>query len=117
MMWYCGDRPKKVPPYRMLRGVDLKNIKGGKLKLAMMRKLMEAVERAAKDFANNRGGNKSDLIVKNREWTKSDCINLYDVTQMRRKDAMKQLFGKLITTSWSEESGGYMVSKRGELRQ
>lgn len=45
-MWYCGDIPKNIPPYRMLRSCDLKHLNSGKSTLSMMRRVMKQVERA-----------------------------------------------------------------------
>ena len=46
-MWYCGDISKNIPPFRVLKGVDVKDVKGGKQKLSNMRGLVRHVERAA----------------------------------------------------------------------
>mmetsp|Transcript_36019 Transcript_36019/g.87029 ORF Transcript_36019/g.87029 Transcript_36019/m.87029 type:complete len:265 (-) Transcript_36019:96-890(-) len=57
----------------MLRSADVKHMgKSGKQTLSMMKKLMTHVGRAATDIAN-----RSDLIVKERGWTKTDCSKLY----------------------------------------
>ena len=32
-MWYCGDKSKNIPPYKVLRSVDVSEIKGGRQKL------------------------------------------------------------------------------------
>mmetsp|Transcript_36023 Transcript_36023/g.87048 ORF Transcript_36023/g.87048 Transcript_36023/m.87048 type:complete len:251 (-) Transcript_36023:96-848(-) len=57
----------------MLRSADVKHMgKSGKQTLSMMKKLMTHVERAVTDIAN-----RSDLIVKERAWTKTDCLKLY----------------------------------------
>ena len=45
-MWYCGDVPSNIPPYKMLRTCDVSHLKHGKFKLSQMKKLMGHVERA-----------------------------------------------------------------------
>ena len=49
-MWYCGDKPKNVPPYKMLRHADLTGLKSYKQKITNMKKLIFHVERAACDL-------------------------------------------------------------------
>ena len=70
--WYCGDLPRNVPPYRMLRGKDLPAIKRATQQLCMMKKLMFHVERAA-NIAN-----RPALVIRRRAWTAQDCKALYD---------------------------------------
>ena len=41
MMWYCGDRSKNIPPYCMIRGSDMREMKGGVHKLSTMNKLVK----------------------------------------------------------------------------
>ncbi|MEM7283659.1 MAG: hypothetical protein AAF438_18745, partial [Pseudomonadota bacterium] len=74
VMWYCGDSTNKVAPFRLLKAVDLKEIKGGKETVSMMRKLIGHVERAAR--MTNRAG---DLLVRN--WTPKRAMTLYNATK------------------------------------
>ena len=30
VMWYCGDRPNRIPPYRILSYKDVRHMKNGK---------------------------------------------------------------------------------------
>ena len=46
-MWYCGDVPSNIPPYKMLRTCNVSHLKHRKCKLSQMKKLMGHVERAA----------------------------------------------------------------------
>ena len=46
-MWYNGDVPSNIPPYKMLRTCDVSHLKHGKCKLYQMNKLLGHVERAA----------------------------------------------------------------------
>ena len=46
-MWYCGDVPSNIPPYKMLRTCNVSHLKHGKCKLSQMKNLMGYVERAA----------------------------------------------------------------------
>ena len=43
-MWYCGDVPSNIPPYKMLRTCDVSHLKHGKCKLSQMKKLMGHVD-------------------------------------------------------------------------
>ena len=68
-MWYCGDIPKNIPPYRMLRGSDVDYMKHGKSKLSSMKKLMGFVIRAATVV------NRPNLIK--REMLVNDTLLMY----------------------------------------
>ena len=46
-MWFCGDIPKNIYPYRMLGCKDVKQVKGVKQKLSNMKTLVKHVMRAA----------------------------------------------------------------------
>ena len=46
-MWFCGDIPKIISPYRMLGCKDVKQVKGVKQKLSNMKTLVKHVMRAA----------------------------------------------------------------------
>lgn len=72
LTWYCGDKPKNVPPYKMLRGADIPAMKNARHMLSMMRRLMSHVERAATEIAN-----RPELVVKRRPWDEKDCKDLY----------------------------------------
>ena len=48
MMWYCGDRSKNIPPYRMIRGSDMREKKGVIQKLSMMKKLVKNSEQGVR---------------------------------------------------------------------
>ena len=73
-MWYCGDKSHNIPPYKVLRGsVDLKHLKSGKHQLSMMRRLVKAVERGARDVVGN-----SNLIK--RQWTPRAVLDLFEGT-------------------------------------
>ena len=68
--WHCGNRCKGIPPYKLLKGVDVNGIKGGAVKLSQMRKLMNCVENGARIV------NKSSLVKPNM--TEKDARNLYN---------------------------------------
>ena len=38
--WYCRNRSKGIPPYRVLKGYDVLDVKSGKQKLTNMKVLM-----------------------------------------------------------------------------
>ena len=42
-MWYCGNRSKNIPPYWMIRGSDMREMKVGIHKLSMMKKFVKNV--------------------------------------------------------------------------
>ena len=69
-MWYCGDISKNIPPYRLLKGADVKHLKGGKQKLSNMKSLVKHVERAAVEIANL-----PDLVK--QQWSPRDVLDLY----------------------------------------
>ena len=68
-MWYCGDIPKNVPPYKMLRPIDVKHLKFGGCKLSNMRNVMKQVKRATLVI------NRPDLIKS--KMSSEDTIVLY----------------------------------------
>ena len=45
MMWYCGDRSKNIPPYQIIRGSDMRDMKEGIQELIMMNKLVKNIEK------------------------------------------------------------------------
>ena len=44
-MWFCGDISNNMPPYRVLRAKDVKDVKGGKQALSNMKYLVKYVIR------------------------------------------------------------------------
>ena len=46
-IWYCGDLQNDIPPYQILRGIDLNESRNSRATLSMMRILMKHVEGAA----------------------------------------------------------------------
>ena len=72
-MWYCGDISKNIPPYQLLKAVDVKDVRGGKQKISNMRSLVRHVERAAR-FANL-----SHLVKK--KWEVRDVLDLYSAVK------------------------------------
>lgn len=123
--WHCGNRCKGIPPYKLLKGVDVRGIKGGIVKLSQMRKLMSCLEKGARIV------NKSSLVKSNM--TERDARNLYDSvyhlfkipaeeTKKRRYETMSwksyyNLLGKRKWRLYGEklENGG--VQKGGVERQ
>ena len=76
-MWYCGNRSKNIPPYRMVRGYDMREMKRGIQKLSTMKKLAKNVERGVRIL------NLPHLLV--QKWTSRHFLDLYN--------AVKHLFG------------------------
>ena len=56
-MWFYGEISKNIPPYRMLRCKDVRQVKGRKQKLSNMKILVKHVTRAAVPV------NWNDLVV------------------------------------------------------
>ena len=73
IMWYCGDISKNIPPYRLLKACDVKDVKGGKQKLSNMRCLIRHVERGARMVGMGH------LIMK--KWDTRGVIDLYRATK------------------------------------
>jgi len=100
VMWYCGDQSKGVAPLRLLKAVDVKEIKGGKAVISMMKNLIGHVERAA------RMANLHHLVVKN--WKLENAMELYDCVKhffrfpyhIRQEDVLDRYRGKLTTMYW-----------------
>ena len=44
-MWYFGDRSNNIPPYWIIRGSDMREMKGGIKKFSMMKKFMKTQRR------------------------------------------------------------------------
>ena len=72
-MWYCGDISKNVPPYRLLKACDVRDVKGGKQKISNMRCLVRHVERGA------RLAGMGHLILK--KWDTRGVLDLYHATR------------------------------------
>ena len=68
--WYCGNQPKGIPPYKILKACDVQHLKGGKQKLSHFKKLMQAVEKAARIV------NQPQLVK--RVMSERDAITLYN---------------------------------------
>ena len=67
-MWYCGDVPNNIPPYKMLQSCDVALLKHGKSKLYNTKKISH-VDRGAKIV------NQPDLIKK--DWTEAHTFSIY----------------------------------------
>ena len=72
-MWYCGDRSKNIPPYWMIRGSDMREMKGGIQKLSTMKKLVKNVEKGVRIV------NLPHLLVQN--WTSIHVLDLYNAVK------------------------------------
>ena len=72
-MWYCGDRSKNIPPYWMIRGSDMREMKGGIQKLSTMKKLVKNVEKGVRIV------NLPHLLVQN--WTLIYFLDLYNAVK------------------------------------
>ena len=68
--WYCRNSSKGIPPYRVLKGCDVLDIKSGKQKLMHMKRVMDCVEKGAR-IVNLRH------LVK-RNMTERDAITLFN---------------------------------------
>ena len=93
-MWYCGDRSKNIPPYRIITGNDLRYVKSGSQKLSMMKKLVKHVERAAHIV------NLPHLVVRN--WTVRHVLDLYNAVKhlFAFPSLMRTKKRRLETISW-----------------
>ena len=69
-MWFCGDISNNIPPYRVLRAKDVKEVKGGKQALSNMRYLVKHVIRATVM------GNRPELNRRGN-WTVQNVNDLY----------------------------------------
>ena len=72
-MWYCGDVPSNIPPYKMMQTCDVSPLKYGKCKLSHMKKLMGHAERAASIV------NQPHLVRK--DCTAEHAFSLYNVVK------------------------------------
>ena len=72
-MWYCGDVPSNIPPYKMLQTCDVSHLKRGKCKLSQMKKLMGHVELAASIV------NQTHIVRK--DWTEEHAFALYNAVK------------------------------------
>ena len=68
-MWFCGDWPNSIPPYKLLRYWDKSSIKNGRQKLSMMKKVIEQVVRGATIV------NMQALV--NPNMREENCLELY----------------------------------------
>ena len=66
-MWYCGNRSKNIPPYRKMRGSDMREMKGGIQKLSMMNQLVKNVEKGVQIV------NLPHILVQNWIWNIETC--------------------------------------------
>ena len=69
ILWFFGYISKNIPPYRVLRGKYVMDVKGGKQKLSNMKSLVKQVIRAAGIT------NRHDLVVRN--WFPRKVVYLY----------------------------------------
>ena len=76
IMWYCGSKVEKIPPYRMLTYMDVKDIKGGKQKLCNMKKMSLYVEEAARQVG------RSELVA-GPEYTVPKAVTLYNAIECK----------------------------------
>ena len=91
--WHCGNRCKGIPPYKLLKGVDMHRIKNGTVKLSQMRKLMRCVENGARIV------NKPFLVKSNM--TERDARNLYNsVNHLFKFPAEETKKRRYETLSW-----------------
>ena len=68
-MWYCGDVPNNIPPYKMLRSCYVAHFKNGKSKISNMKKIKSNVERGATIV------NQTDIVKS--YWTFAYTFSLY----------------------------------------
>ena len=81
-MWYCGDVPSNIPPYKMIRTCGVYQLKHGKCKLSQMNKLMGHVKRASSIV------NQPNLVCK--DCTAEHAFALYnDVNHLFIFDSIK----------------------------
>ena len=69
-MWYCSDKPKNVPPYKIFRHAFLAGLQSYEQKITNTKKLIWHVERATCDLLLQ-----PELIK--RRWTVKDTLVLY----------------------------------------
>ena len=72
-MWYCGNRLKNIPPYRMIRGSDMREMKGDIQKLSTIKKFVENVEKGVHIV------NLPHLLFQN--WTSRKLPDLYNTVK------------------------------------
>jgi len=91
--WYCGDKSRGIPPYRVLRAWDVAHIKGGKCKLSMMRRVVDAVCRGATVV------NQPQLVKKNMK--EPEALELYQaVKHLFHFPALEKKTRRYETLSW-----------------
>ena len=96
MMWYCVNRSKNIPPYWMIRGSDIREMKGGIQKFSMMKKLVNNLEKGVRIV------NLPHLIVQN--CTLIHVLDLYNDVKhcfafpsLKKGGSSRKLIGRLIT--------------------
>ena len=72
-MCYCVSRLKNIPPYRMIRGSDIRDMKGGIQKLSLMNKLVKNVEKGVRIV------NLPHLMIHN--WTSRSAFDTYNAVK------------------------------------
>ena len=70
-LWFCGDRRKNIPPFRMLTCNDLES-KCDKAQLTMMKKLMHSAIRGVKEMVGR------PELVNHRVWTHRKALDFYE---------------------------------------
>ena len=91
--WYCGNRSKGIPPYRVLKGCDVLDVKSGKQKLTNMKGLMRCVEKGARIV------NLPHLVKRNM--AERDAITLYNsVKHLFQFPATNNKKRRYETMSW-----------------
>ena len=95
-MWYLGNRSKNIPPYWMIRGSDMRKMKGGIQKFSMTKKLVNFLEKGLGIV------NLPHLFVQN--CTLIHVLYLYnDITfcfhflLLKEGGASRKVLGRLIT--------------------
>ena len=95
-MWYYGDSSKNIPPYRMIRGSYMRDMKVGIHKLSMIKKFVKNVEKRVRIL------NLPRLLVQN--WTSRHVLGLYNADLKKlhfllltKGGASIKLLGRLIT--------------------
>jgi hypothetical protein len=91
--WHCGNSSAGIPPYKMLKTCDVREVKSGTVKLSCMRKLMAEVSRAAIHVG------REQLLRKNM--TEQDAIRLHNaVKHMFKMPAKGKRSRRHATLSW-----------------
>ena len=105
-MWHCGDRLNNIPDYWMIRGSDMREMKGGIQKLSMMKELTKNVEKGVWIV------NLPHLLVQN--WTSRHVLDLYnDVKHFFAFPSINKRWG-LKTIAWKTYYN-ILCSMKGDL--